>query len=121
MVYAPIRVVAALANCLAFSFSYIFDVLGDLWRYMSSIFQFASDSQAAVKTYEVSMWRTLWNDLFSHVSKQFQVNQKYLNHLQLRSLLNVFILLLFQVFRAVRSILNGFVAFFAACNRHRLR
>ncbi|KAJ4840057.1 hypothetical protein Tsubulata_048988 [Turnera subulata] len=25
------------------------------------------------------------------------------------------------VFRAVRSILNGFVAFFAACNRHRLR
>jgi hypothetical protein len=90
VVYAPIRVVAALANCLAVSFSYIFDVIGDLWRYMSSILQLASDSQAAVKTYEVSMWRTLWNDLFSHV------------------------------FRAVRSILNGFVAFFAACNRHRL-
>ncbi|CAH8383230.1 unnamed protein product [Eruca vesicaria subsp. sativa] len=90
VVYAPIRVVVALASGLAFSFSYLFDVLGDLWRYMSSILQFASDSQAAVKTYEVSMWRTLWNDLFSHV------------------------------FRAVRSILNGFVAFFAACNRHRL-
>jgi hypothetical protein len=26
-----------------------------------------------------------------------------------------------QVFRAVRSIVNGFVAFFTACNRHRLR
>ncbi|KAL1221817.1 hypothetical protein V5N11_000093 [Cardamine amara subsp. amara] len=90
VVYAPVRVVVALANCAAFSFSYIFDVLGDLWRYTSGIFQLASDSQAAVKTYEVSMWRTLWNDLFSHV------------------------------FRAVRSILNGFVAFFAACNRHRL-
>uniref|UniRef100_A0A1J3FUC3 G1/S-specific cyclin-E protein n=1 Tax=Noccaea caerulescens TaxID=107243 RepID=A0A1J3FUC3_NOCCA len=90
VLYAPIRVVAALANGLAFSCSYIFDVLGDLWRYMSSILELASDSQAAVKTYEVSMWRTLWNDLFSHV------------------------------FRAVRSILNGFVAFFAACNRHRL-
>jgi hypothetical protein len=25
-----------------------------------------------------------------------------------------------QVFRAVRSIVNGFVAFFTACNRHRL-
>ncbi|CAH2059692.1 unnamed protein product, partial [Thlaspi arvense] len=90
VVYAPFRVVVALANGLAFSFSYIFDVVGDLWRYMSSIMQLASDSQTAVKTYEVSMWRTLWNDLFSHV------------------------------FRAVRSILNGFVAFFAACNRHRL-
>ncbi|CAG7874776.1 unnamed protein product [Brassica rapa] len=90
VLYAPIRVVAALSNGLALSFSYVFDVLGDLWRYMSSLVQFASDSQAAVKTYEVSMWRTLWNDLFSHV------------------------------FRAVRSILNGFVAFFAACNKHRL-
>ncbi|CAF2122553.1 unnamed protein product [Brassica napus] len=90
VLYAPFRVIVALASGLAFSFSYIFDVLGDLWRYMSSILQLASDSQAAVKTYEVSMWRTLWNDLFSHV------------------------------FRAVRSILNGFVAFFAACNRHRL-
>jgi len=43
---------------------------------MSSILQLASDSQAAVKTYEVSMWRTLWNDLFSHVSKQCQVQEK---------------------------------------------
>lgn len=69
VLYAPFRVIVALASGLAFSFSYIFDVLGDLWRYMSSILQLASDSQAAVKTYEVSMWRTLWNDLFSHVSK----------------------------------------------------
>lgn len=29
--------------------------------------------------------------------------------------------LFYQIFRALRSILNGFVAFFAACNRHRLR
>ncbi|KAJ4907224.1 Uncharacterized protein Rs2_10882 [Raphanus sativus] len=86
----PFRAVAALASGLAFSFSYIFDVLGDLWQYMSRVLQLASDSQEAVKTYEVSMWRTLWDELFSHV------------------------------FRAVRSILNGFVAFFAACNRHRL-
>jgi hypothetical protein len=38
-----------------------------------------------------SMWRALWNDIFS------------------------------KVFRAVRSIVNGFMAFFTACNRHRLR
>ncbi|KAF8105237.1 hypothetical protein N665_0161s0036 [Sinapis alba] len=90
VLYAPIRVVAALASGLAFSFSYIFDVLGDLWRSMSSILQPALHSKEALKTYEVSMWRTLWKDLFSHV------------------------------FHAVKSILNGFVAFFAACNRHRL-
>ncbi|KAJ4975104.1 hypothetical protein NE237_000210 [Protea cynaroides] len=39
---------------------------------------------------EISMWRSLWNDLF------------------------------YQVFHAIRSIVNGFVAFFAICNRHRL-
>ncbi|XP_010522364.1 PREDICTED: uncharacterized protein LOC104801005 isoform X2 [Tarenaya hassleriana] len=90
VVYTPIRVVLALTNFLALVFSSVFDVLGDLWSYISSILQLASDSHSTVKTYEVSMWRSLWNDLFSHI------------------------------FRAVRSILNGFVAFFAACNRHRL-
>lgn len=58
-----------MASGLAFSFSYIFDVLGDLWRYMSRVLQLASDSQEALKPYEVSMWRTLWDELFSHVSK----------------------------------------------------
>ncbi|XP_031265716.1 E3 ubiquitin-protein ligase MIEL1-like [Pistacia vera] len=56
-----------------------------------STFQLASTSEATVSTYEVSVWLSLWNDLFS------------------------------QVFRAVKSILNGFVAFFMACNRHCLR
>ncbi|XP_024401137.1 uncharacterized protein [Physcomitrium patens] len=37
-----------------------------------------------------SLWRALWNDIFS------------------------------KVFRAIRSILNGLVAFLTACNRHRL-
>ena len=37
------------------------------------------------------------------------------------SLFWLYFFLNFQVFRAVRSILNGFVAFFTACNRHRLR
>ncbi|KAI3499456.1 hypothetical protein L1887_35257 [Cichorium endivia] len=50
----------------------------------------ASNAEATMKTYEVSMWRALWNDLFS------------------------------QVFKATKSVLYGVVAFFAACNRHRL-
>ncbi|KAF8414154.1 hypothetical protein HHK36_002153 [Tetracentron sinense] len=90
LLYAPIRLVLVLANFLAYICSWIFDLLGEIWLSVSSIFQLASASEATMSTYEVSMWRSLWNDLFS------------------------------QVFRAIRSILNGFVAFFTTCNRHRL-
>ncbi|KAL9457446.1 hypothetical protein AB3S75_006486 [Citrus x aurantiifolia] len=90
ILYAPIRIFLALGSFVAFIFASISELMGDIWQTVSSIFQLASASEATVTTYEVSMWRSLWNDLFS------------------------------QVFRAVRSILNGFVAFFAACNRHRL-
>ncbi|XP_050380192.1 uncharacterized protein LOC126797584 [Argentina anserina] len=90
ILYAPIRMFLVLGNFIAFLITCIYDTLQDTWKFISSIFQFASASQATVRTVEVSIWRSLWNDLFS------------------------------QVFRALRSILNGFVAFFTACNRHRL-
>ncbi|GMI73385.1 hypothetical protein like AT2G32970 [Hibiscus trionum] len=91
ILYAPIRLVLFLASVVASVCGFIFDLVGDTWRSLSSIIRLASASEATMtSTYEVSMGRSLWNDLFS------------------------------QVFRAVRSILNGFVAFFTACNRHRL-
>ncbi|XP_050247920.1 uncharacterized protein LOC126695280 [Quercus robur] len=90
LLYAPIRMVLALASFIAFICVSIYEMLQEVWQIVSSIFQVASATEATVSTYEISMWRSLWNDLFS------------------------------QVFRAVRSILNGFVAFFTACNRHRL-
>ncbi|XWS47394.1 hypothetical protein CRYUN_Cryun14cG0148500 [Craigia yunnanensis] len=90
MLYAPVRLILALASFVAFVYGFISDLVGDIWRSLSSIIRLASTSEATVSSYEVSVWRSLWNDLFS------------------------------QVFRAVRSILNGFVAFFTACNRHRL-
>ncbi|PON41635.1 G1/S-specific cyclin-E protein [Parasponia andersonii] len=90
LLYAPIRMVFALANLIAFVCTSINEMLGEIWEFISSIIRVASASEATVSTYEVSMWRSLWNDLFS------------------------------QVFRALKSILNGFVAFFTACNRHRL-
>ncbi|EEF37067.1 conserved hypothetical protein [Ricinus communis] len=90
VLYAPIRMVLAMASLVAFICASISELIGDIWRSLSTIFQFASASEATISTYEVSMWRSLWNDIFS------------------------------QVFRALRSILNGFVAFFTACNRHRL-
>lgn len=90
ILYAPIRLVLLFSNFIAFICSFICDVLGEIWQSLSGLCQLGSASHTALSTSEVSMWRSLWNDLFS------------------------------QVFRAVRSILNGFVAFFTACNRHRL-
>ncbi|KAJ9176857.1 hypothetical protein P3X46_012128 [Hevea brasiliensis] len=90
VLYTPIRMVLAIASFIALICAWISELIGDIWRSVSGIFQLASASEATMRTYEVSIWRSLWNDLFS------------------------------QVFRALRSILNGFVAFFTACNRHRL-
>ncbi|XP_038985249.1 uncharacterized protein LOC103718522 isoform X3 [Phoenix dactylifera] len=87
---APFRLVLAMASFVAMLFINIYYFIRESWSSISSIFQFASASEATVDAYEASMWRSLWNDLFS------------------------------QIFRALRSILYGFVAFFATCNRHRL-
>ncbi|KAJ9560913.1 hypothetical protein OSB04_006073 [Centaurea solstitialis] len=90
ILYAPIRLILGLSDFVGYVYNNIYDLVGDIWLFVSGIFKLASSAEATVNTYEVSIWRSLWNDLFS------------------------------QVFRAVRSILNGFVAFFTACNRHRL-
>ncbi|XP_027343848.1 uncharacterized protein LOC113856284 isoform X2 [Abrus precatorius] len=90
LLYAPVRLVLAISSFVAFVYSCIFNTLGNTWQFVSGIFQLASYSEATVSASEVSMLRSLWNDLFS------------------------------QIFRALKSILYGFVAFFTACNRHRL-
>ncbi|CAH1444774.1 unnamed protein product [Lactuca virosa] len=89
-IYAPIHLILKLSNFLGFIYKYMYNFVGGIWLFVSSFVKVASTAEATVKTYEVSMWRTLWNDLFS------------------------------QVFRAIKSILYGVAAFFAACNRHRL-
>lgn len=90
ILYAPIRLILGLSNLVGFMFNQTYDFIGGMWLFLSGLFKLASNAETTVGSYEVSMWRALWNDLFS------------------------------QIFRAVRSILNGFVAFFTACNRHRL-
>ncbi|KAK9056782.1 hypothetical protein SSX86_024145 [Deinandra increscens subsp. villosa] len=90
ILYTPVSLILSLSNFVGFVYNQIYDLARDIWLFASGIFKLASNAESAVNTYEVSIWRSLWNDLFS------------------------------QVFRAVRSILNGFVAFFTACNRHRL-
>ncbi|KAI3774883.1 hypothetical protein L1987_49446 [Smallanthus sonchifolius] len=90
ILYAPIGLIIGLSNLVGFMFNQMYDFIGDIWLFVSGLFKLASAAESNVGSYEVSMWRTLWNDLFS------------------------------QIFRAVGSILRGFVAFFTACNRHRL-
>ncbi|KAJ0986558.1 hypothetical protein J5N97_004914 [Dioscorea zingiberensis] len=87
---APFRLVLSIANVITMIFSHTYYFLRETWSSIGFMFQFGTASEAALGAYEPSMWRSLWNDLFS------------------------------QVFRAVRSILYGFVAFFTTCNRHRL-
>lgn len=90
ILYAPLRLLLGLANFIIFICASAYGLILDLWLFVSGIFKVASTAEATVSTMEISMWRALWDDLGS------------------------------QIFRAVRSILNGFVAAFAACNRHRL-
>ncbi|XP_073150792.1 uncharacterized protein [Henckelia pumila] len=90
ILYAPFRLVLGFCSLLMMLCTCMYEMVGDIWLFVSSIFQFSRGVESTVSSYEVSMFRSLWNDLFS------------------------------QIFRALRSVLNGLVAFFTACNRHRL-
>ncbi|KAK4768824.1 hypothetical protein SAY86_026974 [Trapa natans] len=91
MLYMAISIILALANTVASLWTWFHGSVMEMWYSVRGISKLASAANTAVNgTYEISMWRSLWNDLFS------------------------------QVFRALRVILNGFASFFIACNRHRL-
>nr|XP_043629248.1 uncharacterized protein LOC122600575 [Erigeron canadensis] len=88
---APISIILGLSKFLGPIYTYIYDLVGGIWLFVSNVLKVASNAEAATaRTREISLWRSLWNDLFS------------------------------KVFCAIKSILYGVVAFFAACNRHRL-
>ncbi|KAH9314174.1 hypothetical protein KI387_022801, partial [Taxus chinensis] len=90
LLIAPIRLLLMFLNSMGLISSEIIDFGKRTWQTLSGTFQLISDTEPTSNTNSVSVWRALWNDLFS------------------------------QVFRAVRSIVNGFVAFFIGCNKHRL-
>lgn len=90
LLITPIRLVLKLLNSVALISSGIFDFGKRAFQSLSGTFQLISITGTTNNANTVPVWRALWNDLFS------------------------------QVFRAVRSIVNGFVAFFTVCNRHRL-
>lgn len=67
ILYTPIRALLSLASVITYICAGIYDMFGDIQLFLSSVFQVASVSEVAVATSEVSVWRTLWNDLFSQV------------------------------------------------------
>ncbi|CAN4109918.1 unnamed protein product [Withania somnifera] len=90
IMYSPIRLVFGFSSLLGFLCTSVYEIIMDSWLSVSSIVRVTSQVESTVTSSGVSIWRSLWNDLFS------------------------------QIFKALRSILYGFVAFFTACNRHRL-
>ncbi|XP_073099004.1 uncharacterized protein [Elaeis guineensis] len=90
LLLVPIKCALVLSNLMGSLLSNSYALAQDVWETISSIFQFTYLSETDQASYDVSVLEGLWNDLFS------------------------------QVFRAVRSIINGLSTFFIACNRHRL-
>uniref|UniRef100_A0A0E0L6P0 Uncharacterized protein n=1 Tax=Oryza punctata TaxID=4537 RepID=A0A0E0L6P0_ORYPU len=87
----PLRFAASLASCAGSLLSNTYNFGKDIWETVSSMFELNHMAEAQHSAFDVSLLKSLWNDLFS------------------------------QIFRAIRSILNGILVFFASCNRHRLR
>ncbi|CAI0460258.1 unnamed protein product [Linum tenue] len=73
VIYTPVRMVLALSGFLGGILGLMVQLVVDVWRSMSSIVQLASASEASVNTYQVSMWRSLWSDLFSQVFRAAEV------------------------------------------------
>ncbi|XP_039137970.1 uncharacterized protein LOC120275460 isoform X2 [Dioscorea cayenensis subsp. rotundata] len=86
----PIRCIITLASYLISLLFDADDFVRYVWGFARNILQLAYVSKAKQGANEISVWRGLWNDLFS------------------------------QVFRASGSIIKGLLAFFSTCNRHRL-
>ncbi|EEE64930.1 hypothetical protein OsJ_19790 [Oryza sativa Japonica Group] len=86
----PLRFAASLASCAGSLLSNTYNFGKDIWETVSSMFELNHMAEAQHSAFDVSLLKSLWNDLFS------------------------------QIFRAIRSILNGILLFFASCNRHRL-
>ncbi|KAK9281180.1 hypothetical protein L1049_004075 [Liquidambar formosana] len=87
----PTQVCLLLANYMASLFYEIYDSLEKgLMMFASSMGRLKDIAQVKPNSSEISFWHSLWKDLFS------------------------------KVFRSLRSIIRGLVAFFTSCNRHRL-
>ncbi|XP_041991409.1 uncharacterized protein LOC121742357 [Salvia splendens] len=89
-IYAPLKLLFGFCSILSSSCTVLYALFRDMRMSTRSLFRVTKSVHSTVSTVEISMWRSLWHDLFS------------------------------QIFRALRSILHGLVAFLAACNRHRL-
>lgn len=67
IIFAPFRLVLGFLSVLASFCAFLYDAVRDVVVLASSIFQFSRNVESTVSSYEVSVWRSLWNDLFSQV------------------------------------------------------
>lgn len=67
IIYAPIRLVVGFCSLLGYLCSLIYELVGDLLLSASCLFNLTRNVESTVSSYEVSVWRSLWNDLFSQV------------------------------------------------------
>lgn len=67
LLYGPFRLLHGICRFLSLSYTFVYDFGGDLWLFLRSFFRFAKEVDSTVSSYEVSMWRSLWDDLFSQV------------------------------------------------------
>lgn len=67
LLYGPFRLLFTFFSFVASSCTYAYDSVRGIWISARGIFQVTRSLESTVNTYEVSMWRSLWNDLFSQV------------------------------------------------------
>jgi hypothetical protein len=114
---APFRLVIGLSSFAVDLFVDIVSVLRESWSTLTALYQVGSVPSSPLLTSDNSIWGSLWKDLLYQVSEvrwhcrsiHRTIDETY------------FEFFFFQIFRALRSILYGFIAFFSTCNRHRLR
>lgn len=67
VLYAPIRLVLGFCSLVGYLCTLTYELVGDLLLFASSLFNLTRNVESTVSSYEVSVWRSLWNDLFSQV------------------------------------------------------
>lgn len=67
ILYGPFRLIFTFFSFVASSCTFAYSSVRGIWISTRGIFQVAKSMESTVSTYEVSMWRSLWNDLFSQV------------------------------------------------------
>ncbi|CAA0816048.1 Unknown protein [Striga hermonthica] len=65
LLYGPFKLILGLYSFVSVMCAFLYDLFDDIWISAKSIFQFTKGVNTTVSSVEVSVWRSLWKDLFS--------------------------------------------------------